>query len=231
MSKFAILEESCTAGFEEHVTLNILGPIEDQLNRKRVVSRKGDDQGTVSDLKDVIKRNASLRISFGWGFESGYQYEQMMEECLNEVLPKYNTVSINMESDMRVSWLGFMPFNMFETAVYDHLGIHELIIFNNDLINFQIDVIKFISKHKCFLQHAFLRNSDYRFHYMKTMRNNPDRLCDAFHYYIDAIKDTIGITTVLRQHLEEQLGCHYLKHPEVFFELLEFYKLKGVVYD
>jgi len=31
--------------------------------------------------------------------------------------------------------------------------------------------------------------------------------------------------------IEEYIGCHYLYHPDLFFELVDFYKLKGSVYD
>jgi hypothetical protein len=231
MSKFTISVENCTTGFSEHVTLDLLRPVEDQLNREIIIPHSGPETYNTSYLKHIIDRNASLRISFGWSFESGHQYEQMMDECLKELLPRYTVFPETLVSDMRASWLGFMSFDIFERLIYEDLDVNGLIAFNNELIDFQTEVVRFISKHKCFLQHSFLRNSNYRFHYMKSMRNDPAMLSDAFQYYVDAIEDTIGMLYVSRQHLEENIGCHYLNYPDIFFELLGFYKLKGVIYD
>jgi hypothetical protein len=66
---------------------------------------------------------------------------------------------------------------------------------------------------------------------MRNIRKNPTALVDAFHYYIDAVKATTGIDSIPRLFAEEMLGCHYLYHPEIFFELIEFYTLKGTLYD
>lgn len=231
VSSFIITTESCSIGFNSHITLDPLSPIETQMGRQKLVSRAGREKGNVNDLRAIIERNASLRVAFGWSFESGGQYEQMMEECLKEIVPRYNMYLGSMISDLRGSWLGFAPFNAFEKHEYEHLGIYGLIIFNNELIDFQTEVVRFISKHKCFLQHSLLRNADYRYKYFKAIRNNPGELFEAFHYYLDAINDTISMTAIPRQIIEEQIGCHYLGHPEVFYELLEFYKLKGVIYE
>lgn len=231
MTQFEITNESCSIGFHKHIKLDITKPIDLQLNRHRLVSRAGIGQGDIVKLKSIIEQNSSLRVAFGWSFESAAQYEEMMDECINIVMTKYNGLTCPMASDLRSDWLGFMPFNVFEKMLYEHLDVHDLIIFNNKLIDFQIEVTKFISTHKCFLQHSLLRNATYRFNYYKLLNKNPDELSEAFHYYIDSIKDIVGITTIPRRHIEIDIGCHYLYHPEIFFELLEFYKLKGVIYE
>jgi hypothetical protein len=231
MERFIITEQTCTIGFYEHVKLNICKPIEDQLNRRKLISRTYRTKGSIDGLKKIIENNSSLRISFGWSFESSAQYKRMMEECMEEVGPHYNMFLGTMASDGRCDWLGFLPFNTFDKLMYEDLGIYGMIIFNNELIDFQTDVVKFISEYKLFKQHSLLRNSDYRFDYYKSIRNNVDELAEAFHYFVDSIKDTVNIETIPRQYIEEQIGCHYLYHPDIFFELLEFYKLKGVIYE
>lgn len=231
MERFTISNETCIVGFQTHSTLSIDKPIADQLNRRRLTSRAGREKGNINGLRAIIDKNSSLRVSFGWSFQSAKQYTDMMSECIEEVAPRYNMFLGTMASDARCDWLGFLPFNTFEKVVYEDLGIYGLILFNNELIDFQIDVVTFISNHKIFKQHSYLRNSDYRFDYCKAIRNNTDELAEAFHYFIDSIKDTVGIETIPRQYIEEQIGCHYMYHPEIFFELLEFYKLKGVIYE
>jgi hypothetical protein len=114
--------------------------------------------------------------------------------------------------------------------VYEDLSTYGLIIFNNDLIDFQIAVISFIAQHKSFKEHSLLRNESYRFDYYKAIRQDPIALEDAFHYFIDSIKETSGLEVIPQGYLEECIGCHYLHHPDVFFELLDFYTLKGSIY-
>ena len=231
MERFVITDGTCTIGFYEHTILNPFKPIEEQLLRRRMIHRSSRDKGNPQLLKKIIDNNSSLHISFGWSFESAAQYNTMMADCIEEVAPRYNIFTGTMVSDARCSWLGFLPFNTFDKAIYDGMDLYSLIIYNNELIDFQIDIIKFISQNKIFKQLSFLRNSHYRFDHLKSIRNNPSDLYDIFHYYIDSIYDTTGINTIPRQHIEEQIGCHYLHHPDVFFELLEFYKLKGVIYE
>jgi len=205
--------------------------IEDNLHRRRLIVRQNRNKDDTENLKKIIERNASLRVSFGWSFESRNHYTTIMDECIEELDPFQTRYIGTMASDDRCDWLGFLPFTVFDKSVFEHLDSYGMISFNNKLIEFQIAVIKFISQHKIFRQHALLRDSDYRFDYYKAIRNDTDQLADAFCYYIDSIKETVGITTIPRQYIEEQIGHHYLRHPEVFFELLEFYKLKGNIYE
>ena len=229
--RFTISHDACSVGFYEHVSLDICKPIEDQLNRRRLVARSNRAEVNVTSLKTIIERNSSLRIKFGWSFESAAQYTQIMEECMEEIGTRYSAIFGRMMSDDRCSWLGFSPFNIFDKAIYEDFRTDQLIAFNNELIEFQTTVVRFISEHKIFRQHSLLRNPDYRFDYYKIIRNNVDELSDAFQYYIDSVKDIVGLESIPRQHIEEHIGCHYLYHPDIFFELLEFYKLKGVIYE
>lgn len=238
MERFTVLYDTYTTGFHEVVTLRIDKPIEEQLQRKKLHVRSNDrlpsSTGRLDSdrrvMKQIISNNASLRIEFGWSFESLWQFERMMKECLQEVAPRYNDSTGNIISDSQCSWIGFVPFNVFERAVYEDLSTYSLILFNNEMIEFQTDVVKFISKHKSFVEHSFLRNHSYRFDFYKTIRHNPAALEDAFHYFIDSIRETSGLETVPLGYLEEAIGCHYLHHPDVFFELLDFYTLKGNIY-
>jgi hypothetical protein len=44
------------------------------------------------------------------------------------------------------------------------------------------------------------------------------------------VKST-GINSIPRSFVEEFIGCHFLHHPDTFFELVEFFMLKGNIYD
>lgn len=231
MDRFTITLSVYPIGFEEHVTLNILAPIVDQLQRKILYFRRGVEHGDVDDIRKIIERNSSLRIAFGWSFESTKVYKDMMEECCDVIRPLHERAAGNMVSDMRCDWLGFVPFNAFEREILGDMSMYSLIMFNNELVNYQIEVVKFISQHRHFKEHSFLRNNTYRFDYMKSMREDPIALEDAFHYYIDAIQSTSGVSSIPRSFVEEMIGCHFLKHPDTFFELLEFYMIKGNIYN
>ena len=227
MDRFIITDEPWTSGFQCHARLDINNPIEPQLNRERFNQM---NYILKNDLRRLVEKNSSLRIAFGWSFESASQFYSVMNDCISEVIPKYNMFFGTMVSDTRCDWLGFPPLNTFEKIIYEDLDIDGLALFNNELINFQIDVLDFISKHKIFKQHSLLRDPSYRFGYYKKLRNNPHQLEEAFHYYIDTMKDMVG-PIVLRQFIEEDIGCHYLNYPDIFFELLEFYKLKGIIHE
>jgi hypothetical protein len=154
-----------------------------------------------------------------------------MKDCIQTVIPKYNIMSGNMCSDLRCDWLGFMPFNAFEKEAYKDLSIYNLILFNNELIDFQEEVVKFVSDHKIFRQHAIVRDERYRFNLYKSIRKNPKELYSKFLYYVESLKETSLPGNIPREFIEQGIGCHYLYHPEIFFELLEFSILKGDIRD
>jgi len=231
MEKFTISKDSCSIGFHEHVTLNLYKSAEEQLRRRYLYSRSGESRGNPASIKKIIEQNSSLRVAFGWSFESMHAYSTMMNECIEEITPRYNIFTGNMMTDGRCDWLGFIPFNTFEKEAYEDMSLYSLLIFNNELVEFQTDVVKFILQHEIFLQHSLMRNDDYRFNYFKARRKDPVALGDAFNYYLECVKGTSGIDRLPRRLIEEYIGCHYLHHPDLFFELVDFYKLKGNLYD
>lgn len=228
MSNFTILDETCSTGFYQHVLVNISKAIPSQLRRRIITVQDVCNSISIIEVQRIIIENSSLRIAFGWSFESSAQYEEVVNECLSGL---NHSLYGGIVSDLRADWIGFLPFNTFESEAYNHLGLNSLVLFNNNLVNFQIYLIERITKHKLFLQHSFLRNNDYRFQYFKAIRHDPVKLEDAFRFYVNAVKDTIQITEISRNELENQIGCHYLNHPDIFFELLEIFKLKGIVYE
>jgi hypothetical protein len=204
-----------------------MSPFPGQLNRRRLYHRSIGDSGSEAVIKKIIEQNSSLRIAFGWSFESTTSFEEVMQDCVTHVIPKYNISAGNMCSDTRCDWLGFMPFNVFEQSVYEDLSLYNLILFNNEMIDYQIEVVTYVANHKLFRQHAIVRGHRYRYEYFKTIRKDNNRLSDMFMYYINAIKETSLVTSIPRDIVEQDIGCHFLYHPEVFFELLEFSILKG----
>lgn len=229
--RFEITQETSTVGFNTHVLLDATKPAEDQLHRKKLIMRSGAERGDPSAIKNIIQNNSSLRLGFGWSFESERQLSDMMNECLYELCDQFNSSMPRLVSDMRGDWVGFLPYNSFEQYEIEQLSTYGMIIFNNELVNFQIDVARFILQHKSYQQHTFLRNKKYRYEYLKSIRKSPEDLDDAFHYYMSAIKDTTGLEKVPRSYVEETIGVHFLYYPELFFELIDFYTLKGSIYE
>lgn len=234
MKYFDITIDTCTIGFQEHVFVRLGRPIDEQLRRRQLHHRQGEDKGKPLELKKIIERNASLRVEFGWSFESSTHFESIMSDCVDIVFPKFNVTDKKpfgyLTTDLRCSWLGFVPFNIFEQEIFDDMTIPELIDFNNELINFQVDVVKFLTQHKVFRQHAILRDAMIKFNYFKEVRQDPDALADAYQYYMEAIRDACLLETVPRDLIEMEIGCHFLHNPDLFFQLLNFSILQGTVY-
>jgi hypothetical protein len=231
MKRFSISKDSCTIGFQEHVNIDLSKPVEDQLHRRKLFFRYGLDKGNARELIKIIECNSSLRIGFGWSFESTHIFEKVMHECEQAVKPTFTGDIVEMTSDTRCDWFGFVPFNTFDAAFYEDLCIEDLISFNNNLISYQTQVVKFVTSHPDYLYHAMVRDDGYRFKYFKERRKDPLALSSAFQYYVDAVRAASGVNTIPRCIIEEMIGCHFLYNPDVFFELLEFHALKGQVYE
>lgn len=222
--------DPCITGFQENVKLNLLKPVEGQLHRRRLFPRSGRDKGDPVALKKIIEENASLRVNFGWAFESTHHYQQVMDDCVCNVIPLFNENAGLMTADGTCSWIGFVPHNSYDREVYKNMSVYSLILFNNDIIEFQTKVIEYISNHKIFRQHAMMRDDQYRFAYFKDLRKNKEALAEAYHYYMAAVHEVCLIDSLPRDLIEEQIGCHFNYQPDLFFELLEFSILKGEIY-
>ena len=230
MKRFIISSDPYTIGFDEHVQIDLLHSLSDRNNKKKIPLTS---VGVIApeDIRRLIDNHSSMRVDFGWAFESDRFYEQVMQDCLNNVIKRYNFSPGLLVSDMRCSWLGFVPYNTFERKSYEGLSAYSLVLFHNELIDYQNEVIDFISNHKIFLQHSILRNESYRFYKFKKIRKNRDELMDTYRFYLDACREVSLIAAMPRDILEEQIGCHFLYHPDLFFELLEISILKGEIYE
>lgn len=227
MAQFYISDETCTIGFHDHVTIDPLRPIVDQLNRRKLFHRKSGDTGNPFSIQKIIEQNSSLRVDFGWSFESDDLFRTILDECVEKISTKYNIGMVNIISDMRCSWLGFMPHDVFEKVIYENLSLYGMVLFNNEIISFQEEIVESVVNHKIYKQHSLTRNDRYRFSYLKSIRNDADALEAAYWQYLNAIHETIQIQQIPRDIIEEDLGCHFLHHPDLFFELLSITKLKG----
>jgi hypothetical protein len=201
------------------------------MKRRKLEIRRDLNEGDHHQLKRIIEKNASLRIDFGWSFESETHYKTIMKECIETVAPYYNSSVAKMMADLTCSWLGFVPHNSYDKEVYKDLSTYGLIIYNNELVNFQINVVTFIIEHRLYKQHAMLRDEWYRFEFFKNVRKDKVALEAAYHGYIDCIKDICMLKAIPRDLLETQIGCHFLYESDLFFELLEFSILKGEIYE
>lgn len=229
--KFEITKETSIVGFHTHVTVDLFKPVEPQLQRQKLHLRSGAEKGDPVAIRKIIDNNSSLRVGFGWSFESERQLSDMMEECLYELCNNFNSSMPKIVSDMRGDWIGFMPYNAFEQYDIEQLSVYGMILFNNELINFQTDVVKFITQHRLYRQHALTRDRIYRYAYLRSIRKSADDLEESFHSFIAALKETTGLSKFSQSYIEESIGVHFIYHPELFFELIDFYTLKGMIYE
>lgn len=226
MKRFNIEIDTCNIGFHNTIRINLCKPVNDEtLNRRRSYFSAMD----YNRLMRIIYENSSLRINFGWSFESAYHYEQIMNDCENDVFPKFPKQKDMMITDPTCSWLGFVPHNFYDKEEYKNLSIYDMIIFNNELIDFQIEVVKFITNHRIFKQHAIIRDDVFRFNYFRNIRKDRDALEEGYQLLVDSVIDIHEVSTIPQRLVEESIGCHFLHNPDLFFELTEFSILKGRV--
>ncbi len=229
MINFNLHSETCTTGFQLHATVTPLNPIPASIQGRSIRHNSFISGITNTGLKKIIDRNTSLRIEFGWSFESDIVFNRLMQDCVSTIGPKYGISTYNLISDMRCSWLGFMPLNSFEKYEYEDLSTYSLIIYNNEIIRFQEEVLTYVTHQKEFIQHAISRDKDYRYDYFKPIRTNRDKLETAFNDFVMAIRETIMMDSIPLCIIEESIGCHYLHYPDLFFELVSFNTLKGYI--
>jgi hypothetical protein len=99
------------------------------------------------------------------------------------------------------------------------------------VIDFQTDVVKFVTQHACYRAHELCRNDQYRYRVFKQIRNQSGPLEDLTRQFLDALKYTSGMERFPRELIEQSVGVHFLQHPSLFFELMDFYSLQGTIYD
>jgi hypothetical protein len=229
---FTVTTETSKIGFQQHVTLDVGKPIEEQLHRRVLKFQPHLGVDAVCDIKKIIEWNSSLRIGFGWSFETMGDLDAILQDCQETIKPPFTSNLVALITDLRCDWIGFVPFDIFDREFFEDLCVEDLIYFNNALIKYQTDVIRFISEHRRYQVHLITRDEHYRFEYFKSNRKDPIALSACFQYYMEAVADAIGVTApVPRDLVEEMVGCHFLYHPDLFFELLQFYKLKGQIHE
>lgn len=226
-SRFVIDKHGAEVGFSRFLSLDPDKPV-----AKQTILSELDcvDRYQERFLKETIKHNVSFRVDFGWGFETAYFFRDMMDECIEAITPNYNPNVGEMITDERLSWLGFMPFNAFSGICLDRMTPIELAYFSDEVLMFQRHVLEFIVSHRTYRDHAILRDNKHRFRRFKNERKDPDALSDLFHYYIESLDNVSSNKNYSRDAIEEAIGMHYLNYPDIFFELLEFYTLKGIIH-
>jgi hypothetical protein len=122
-----------------------------------------------------------------------------------------------------------MPYNIFERSVYENLSTEDLINFNNNICNFQIDIVQSILDNANYKHHLLIKDKNYRYDFFKLKRKNKEDLIDGFHYLLESLNELYPYDTYPIQFIEELIGSHFLYYPDTFFELIDFYTLKGKI--
>lgn len=226
---FSVSKDICTIGFQTHSVINPELSVNEQLHRRKLYFRPG--LGNPNELIKIIEWNSSLRIAFGWGFGSVSSLENVINDCMISLSSHPIVDLVNIISDIRCDWFGFVPFSVFDREYYKNFCIEDLVVFNNNLIDYHIKFAEAFSDHRNYRYQLFVKDERYRYNFFKNIKHNPNALYNAFHYYIESAMNTSGLKSIPRDIVDLTIGCYYLHHPEVFFESLEFNMLKGTVYE
>ncbi len=227
--RFRTVENGATATFTVRVPdIDPCEPIAGQICRralKYVQGLSGDNER--NEILQLLEWNSSLGVWFQWSFRQD-EFSKILSECEASVKPEFTGNIASVYSDNSCSWIGFLQFDTFDRLYYQDLCIEDLIDFNNRLIRYQTAVVEFITSHPLYKQYGIVYNDTYRYRHFKQLRKDPVALSGAFQYYIDSLLQ-IGFAKVSVDTIDVDIGCHYLYHPDVYFELLDFNKLKGTV--
>lgn len=229
MPQFNVSWGPDTLLFYNHTLIDPSYDIGAQLGSKSLSHRKVATANSHKTLCEIVKKNVSLKVSFGWSFESAIHLDTVMNDAILAIAHKYNDGVGNIVSDLRCNWIGFI--DPVGGPKYKDLSIYSLIAFNNELIKYQEEIINFVVMHPIYKQHSLTRNGRYRFNYLKSIRTDVDALEAAYWEYIEAFRFTMNDPKVSIDIIEEDLGCHFLHHTELFFELLTLSSLKGYLHE
>lgn len=182
---------------------------------------------TVVEALKTIRNNSSLRLNFYWSFESMGMLESVITDCLNIIKPPLAPEYCSMISDPGCNWIGFKKYNDFTCLRLQETVPDHLVEFNETLVEYQSDVAQFISNHCLFKQHEIIRDDVYRYNTFSALKDDREQLYDAFQYTMESLLNTSGVSPIPLSIVEAMIGCHYLRHPDIFFELVDFNILQG----
>lgn len=229
------VETDYRVGFQEHVSLARVQTVDEAVLRRRRLFYRHHTETTeqLQYIRRVLQSNSSLRIGFGWSFESTAFMINLFDECYADLIPRFERqITIpRTVSDFRADWFGFETFNLFDQTALEGLDAYQMIVFNNSLIDFQIDMVRFVVQHPHYRAHQLCRDDSFRYARFKQARQNPDSLEDLTKEYLDSLKITTGMLSFPREIIEQSIGMHFLNHSSLFFELMDFYSLQGTIYD
>lgn len=183
---------------------------------------------TKEDLVRSIRQFSGLYIDFGWAFETPDDIELIFNDFLdNYYKSKYDFGDIF--TDHRCSWFGFEPLWPINTSYLDDMSLEELNTYQEQLVDYQIDVITHVQNHPLIFKYFLTRDSEFRFDYLKSKRENIDELTNGFWEYVTASMEISRFPYVFKDILEKEIGCHFIDHSSIYHELLLVLKLKGQI--
>ena len=172
-----------------------------------------------------IRDRSSFCVFFGWDI-SEEDLTIIMNDCINNVIPNFSIGTGKMFTDISRRWLGFEQINLFEEEYYlRDLNTYSLILFHNEIINFQDSVLTFVTEHEIYKNYQIIKDSNYRYEYFKDRQKDRYKLSEGYAFYIDAAKYLNSKLT--EKIISMDIGCYFLNHSDLFFELLNFSLLKG----
>jgi hypothetical protein len=196
-------------------------PIEQAIHRRRLFHSTLISSDFIPELLEIIRWNSALSVNFEFPYFSTGLPEKEVSKLL-EVADPYNISKyVPVLYDTACTVVGFKPLNHLETEIMKSVGLENLLLFNNRLIDYQARFLKEVAASPVYIQQLLKHDRNFRFGQFKKARKSKEDIVDLFHNYISAV------APISQDELEMQVGCHFLSYPDLFGELLNFSKLKG----
>lgn len=168
-------------------------------------------------------------INFQYVFECTDDELEAIMSDVNVPKPVHNELILNFYSDK--SW-DSIYIETFNGTVSDIINYSPAILKSiyDEMIEYQRNIINQIINHAIFKRNALIFYEPYRHDRFLNIRNNTESLCDLARYYIESMHSTYNVFAT-EEIIEKEIGYHFLKFPDLYFELITFYKLKGMIHE
>jgi hypothetical protein len=214
------------------ITYDYRQPVGLQLHRRRVHHNLYLSDEQAPELLEIACNNSSLMIDLGYAAFKEAAVQTELTQIIKEVDHHGIGLTVPVTTNSDCTFLTFHELDMHTMADLNCSRIEDLTLFNNRLIDYQTSLIERVVQQPVFTRNLLVYNSDYRFGVFKAARECPDQLSELFQTYIDCLLEArvpmAPLTAVVPMWMvEQEIGCHFLGKPGLFYELVGFNVLKG----